>query len=514
MRLGIGVLQSPLPHWKTPMSRSVVDDSPLADGAALSGDRLRRTLSLVTWAWVSGSIWLTATSGAPLTLFAQGLGASKFEFGLLAAMPFMASLLSLPASLLIDRTGQRRRIFLWALFCQRLMWLPIAGLPLWMVSPWGYGPGATGPAMGLFLMLTLSMHAGQAIGGPAWVSWMADVVPDRLRGKYFARRRQWGILSAIPTALLVGWLLDRLHPNASDPAFRTMAWCAGIFMVAAVFGVVDIATFIFVPDVPVAPRNDRPLLQGLMRPLRDRQYLWFAGFVATLVFAVSFMGQFVTLYLIERLGVTNTQTQLMLIVAPSLAQLAVLGVWGVAADRMGKKPVLVLAALGLVPVGVAWCFMGDGSFWLGYVLSALGAALWAGVDVSNMNMVLEMSASKSVDDPDQEAGGSAYVAVNSIIINIAGCLGGLSSGLIAQALRDWHWTPVAGWKTLSFYEVLFALSAFMRLLAVVVFLPRIHETRAKPTVHVLRFMTTNIYNNVFNALMQPVRRVRRMGERR
>src|SRR4051812_231887 len=65
---------------------------------------LRRSLSLVTTAWLFGSIYVTSTSGAPLALFANGLGASKFQFGLLSAMPFIASMPSLPASVLVDRT--------------------------------------------------------------------------------------------------------------------------------------------------------------------------------------------------------------------------------------------------------------------------------------------------------------------------------------------------------------------------------------------------------------------------
>ena len=53
--------------------------------------------------------------------------------------------------------------------------------------------------------------------------------------------------------------------------------------------------------------------------------------IATLTFAVSFMGQFVTFYLIDRIGVTGTGIQLMLLVAPNmltnaLASILVLGV--------------------------------------------------------------------------------------------------------------------------------------------------------------------------------------------
>lgn len=301
------------------------------------GHHLRRTLGLVTLAWMFGSVWVTATSGAPLTLFAQNLRASEFQFGLLSALPFLASLISMPASLLTDRTGHRKRIFLWGLYTQRLLWLPIAILPVLMLR--AHGPAATAPAMSMFLLLVFLMHCGQAVGGPAWVSWMADIVPQRARGKYFGIRRQWGILTAIPAACAAGWLLDRLNrAGAPVSPLSVLAWCAVIFIVGAVFGLIDIHLFQYVPDVRPRSRRPQPLHHIFRRPLRDPQFLWFAGFVGTLVFAVSFMGQFVTLYFIDKLRITSIQTQLILLVAPMLAQLLVFAVWGKACDRMGKKP--------------------------------------------------------------------------------------------------------------------------------------------------------------------------------
>jgi MFS family permease len=208
--------------------------------------------------------------------------------------------------------------------------------------------------------------------------------------------------------------------------------------------------------------------------------------------------------LIDKVGVTGTGIQLMLLVAPLVAQLIVLPIWGHAADRMGKKPVMAIAALGLVPVGFAWCFVSPAMAWLGYVLSALGAALWTGVEVANLNFVLEFSGSD-----EGENGGSSYVAMNSVIINIAGCLGGLSAGVIANVLKDWQWNPgIAGLHALSFYEVLFALSSVLRLVAAVAFLPRLREPQARSTVETMRVMTANIYNNLFNAILMPLRLLR------
>jgi MFS family permease len=462
---------------------------------------VRRSLRVVTLSWVFGSVWATAVSGAPLTLFAHGLKASEFQFGVLSALPFIASLIALPASVVTERTGARKRIFFIGSYLNRILWVPIALLPMWMIHAFGMESATN--AMSAFLILLFFMHAGGNAGGPAWTSWMADIVPERSRGKYFSRRRCYGILSAIPAALAVGWLLDRAAVSGGGNVLLVMKWCAIVFMAASVFGMTDIFLFNFVPDVPKAPQRDTSLLTIFAKPMRDPQFLWFAGFVATLVFAVSFMGQFVTLFMIDKLKITNTQTQMMLLVAPMLAQLIVLPVWGAAADRMGKKPVLAIASLGLVPVGLGWCLVSPQQIWLGYVLSALGAALWAGVEVANLNLVLEMAGSST---DDGQKGGSNYVAVNSVIVNVAGCLGGLSSGVIAQLLRNWHWDPnILGLHTITFYEVLFILSGVLRLVAAVAFLPHIHEPKAKATYETLRFMTSNIYNNMFSAIFQPLR---------
>ncbi|HEV8378267.1 MAG TPA: MFS transporter [Tepidisphaeraceae bacterium] len=473
-----------------------------------TGTALRRAMLIATGGWMFGSVWFSSMSGTPLTLYAKELGASQFQFGLLAALPFLASILSLPASILIEATGQRKRIFLLGLYLQRFLWFVIAIAPLWILNKGGFMHQRL--AMSVFLWLMFIMYAGQAIGGPAWVTWMADLVPDRIRGKYFSRRRQFGMLTAVPAAWIVGWLLDT-RPSA-DP-FSIMRWCAGIFIIAAIFGVLDIHMFQYVPDIPKRPQKRLELIRGLRQPLNDRRFLWFAGFVGTLFFAMSFMGQFVTLYVMDQAAKSgdhmNRTAQMMLIVTPYLAQLLFMGLWGHTADRMGKKPLLVVAALGLVPVGFGWCVLTESTVWVGYVLSAVGAALWAAVEIANFNIVLEMS---ETPESGGTGGGSSYVAVNSVIINIAGCLGGLSAGVIAELLKNWE----AFWlfKTFRGYDILFAVSAVMRLLAVVVFLPFIKDATARPTAQAVRFMMSNVYNNLFNALQQPLKLIRPTAEPR
>ena len=141
---------------------------------------------------------------------------------------------------------------------------------------------------------------------------------------------------------------------------------------------------------------------------------------------------------------------------------------------MGKKPVLVIAGAGAGAGGAGLVLPGAAELWLGYVLSFAGAlVLWT----RRRSRELQPGA-RNVRLGGGGGRGSAYVAVNSVIINIAGCLGGLAAGVIAQGLRDWQWVAGGGVKTFSFYDVLFVLSGVLRLAAVAVFLPFLHEPTA------------------------------------
>jgi hypothetical protein len=129
--------------------------------------------------------------------------------------------------------------------------------------------------------------------------------------------------------------------------------------------------------------------------------------------------------------------------------------------------------------------------------------LWCGVEIANTNLVLELAGGD-----DDNIADSSFIAVNSVIVNIAGFMGGIASGWIAQACVHMHWQPIARMKPFTFYDVLFALSGLLRLVAVVVFLPQIIEPKSRPARQALRFMSANIYNNVFNAILQPLRMAR------
>jgi MFS family permease len=447
------------------------------DGQPIPAPALRTVLRYITCAWIFGSVWQMTITSEPVTLFAQKLGASNFQFGLLTALPFIASLLSVVGSVLVELTGRRKSLFLSTLYPQRAMWLVIGLVPLWMITRGGWGIAPQ--SLSLFLWMVFAMYAVGCIGGPAWTCWMADVVPPRINGKFFSRRRQWGNVTAIPAAVFVGFFLDRI--SAAD-SLSTLRWCAILFIACAFCGLADIHLFSSVPAISAKPADPARVLQNFKSPLTDRPFLLFSTYTGILTFANNLLGQFATLFLLDHAGASNMATQLIVVVAPMIGQLLVLGVWGRAADRTGKKPLLIIASAGLIPVALAWCFVGPRTLWLGYILSGLGAALWAAVEVSNLNLILEKGRSQGRD------GGSSFVAVNTVIINFAGCLGGLTAGGIAQVLGGWHWRPIEAMREVNFYDVLFIACALARLAAAVAILPALKERGARSIGETVAFI--------------------------
>ena len=440
-------------------------------------------------AWLFGSVWLYLTTGAVFTRFAKLLDMPKFGYGLLAAVPFAGALLQLPVSYFITRYGHRKIIFITVGAVHRLLWLPIAAIPWLLPAGWQW--------RGLLALFTLMWVAGQMLG-PVWVSWMADLVPGRIRGRYFTRRSQLGQLVGVIVTLLAGYALD----HAAPPVLLKVVCLT--FGVSALFGFVDFLFFVKIPDVQrVKPNPEVRIWEMLRAPLRDRNFLRFLGFTTTLTFAVGYVGQFAWLYMFDVARMSNTEANAMLVVMPLVILMLSGPMWGRLLDRFGRKPILVIAGLLILPGSIGWIFISREHWVWGYVLIVIATAAWPGIEAGNFNILLSLS-----DAADGRASGSAYVAINSTACAVAGVLSGLFGGAVAQALGDWR-TTILGYP-LTYHGVLFIISSVFRL-AAVFWLIRFQDHRAATARTALRYLGTNLYSNLQQAVFIPGRLLQQLS---
>ncbi len=458
---------------------------------------LRRALTFVTISCGFWAVWNYCVNGAPRIRYADSMGMGEFGYGLLGAMPHAGLLIQVISSYLMEKYGGRKRIFLIAGITHRAMWILIALIP-WI-------PGVT-PDHHWWLLL-LMIWATTSLGNlsdPAWLVWMADFIPDRIRGRYFARRGQVGRFVGMAMTLLVGFILDRAMTDAGKDPLILQRTISLLFIVGAVCGMIDIGLFKWVPD---EHRRDhtKPInfFQMLAQPLKHPAFRRFLAFRGTLFFGIGYIEVFVWKYLLDDVvKMSNWQANLMLVAIPMISSMLTFPIWGRLVDKLGCRPVLLIAGVLITHGAISWAFVthdgwhGD-SWWIGYMAVLSAAMAWPGVELASQNLLLQMA-----DTDTNKAGGSAYVAVHSVVIGIAGSLSGIFGGTIAETLKDWHdeWMGM----TVTYHGLLFLISAGIRL-ASLVWLIGMPEPQSYTARAALRYMVASIYTQVQVVVVAPFR---------
>lgn len=439
---------------------------------------LRRSLRIITLAWGFGAVWMYATTGAARTQFGKTMGMSDAAFGIMAAIPNLGLLLQVIASYLIERYGNRKKLFLVAGTIHRLLWIVIASIP-WLPIPqtehwWLFL---------LFLAMTTSLAN---LNDPAWLIWMADLVPDRIRGRYFSRRGQLGRFVGMATTLSIGFILDQAKAVDQQTLQRTVSV---LFIIAAVCGSVDILMFRWVPDEHRKPPVKKPpFFKMLAQPLKHPAFRRFLCFRATLFFAIGYIEYYAWLYLFDVVEMTNWRANVMLVAVPTVVTMCTFPLWGRLVDRLGCRPVLLIAGVMITHGALSWMFVTKDNWWIGYIAVLSATMAWPGVELASQSVLLDMA-----DSDTNVEGGSAYVAVHSAVIGVAGICSGLFASVIAHHLHDWRAT-ILGWPV-TYHGLLFFISAVLRLSSLLWLIGMV-EPQSYTARAALRYIVSNIYANV------------------
>ncbi len=446
----------------------------------------RMVLRQILIAWIFGASWQSITTGATLTRYAKSLHVTEFGFGLLAAIPFFAAFIQLPASFLVERYGHRKWIFLSANLVHRFLWLVIALIP-W-IFPDGQRP------TGLITLMLVSAVANHTTA-PAWYSWLSDIVPSRIRGRYLSRRTQAGQIVSLILTITVGVALDWAEGVSGVALSRVLSL---LLAVAAVCGLVDILAFVRIPDQGGhETKRQYGLKELFVEPLRNRSFRFYLGFTALLTFSIGYVGQFSWLYMFDVAGMSNMQANLLLLTIPGGVALLSLPFWGRMIDRIGCKPVAMIATACVIHGGVIWIVIRQGSIMPAYLAVLVAAFAWPGVELASYNIMLGLVRQRRGSERN-----TAYVALNSVVVAAAGTASGLFGGLLAKGMKDWHGEFLG--LPMTYHCLLFLMSMFFRIFALMS-LRGIEDPRAFTARQAIQYIAADMYSNVQNALMVPVR---------
>ncbi len=155
-----------------------------------------------------------------LAAFALAVGLGEISAGMVSSIPLLVGgVLQLVSLRAVGWLGSDKR---WILLCAALQGLSFVPLV------WAASVGTVG-LLPLLLIASLYWTGGLA-SGPPWNTWMASIVPSRLRAGYFARRTRMSQLCT-----LVGLVGGGVTLQWADSRGHALWGFATIFLIAASF---------------------------------------------------------------------------------------------------------------------------------------------------------------------------------------------------------------------------------------------------------------------------------------
>ena len=503
-----------------------------------------------------GVVWASCVSGDQVRAFVRMLGFNDFAFGVMGALPFIATVGQVSAAVTVERTGLRKYHFMIYATLHRLLWLFVAAVPL-VLFP---GPVAV---VAVLVLMGATYYLG-AVSVPSWTTWMGDLIPRRIRGRYFARRVQWAqavqIVVVIAVSIALDWAAVRGRPETISGQPVLMHVICGVFAVGAVFGVIDILMFLRVREVVPPARSGEaafqrpsasaagPLARGLavvrelvLDPMQDMAFRRYVGYGATLTFTMAVAGWYFWRYSTEGLGFSRLGTNALFMVIGPLAGTLTAGRWGSLQDRWGRRPVLMVCTIGATISMVPWFFtsryvptpgflagginavsaaigrvLGQGDWqWVtaqtpvvAYLLASLGCIIggssWTGLGLAQTGVVLGFC-----DGP----GRGKYVAASAVLVSAGGAIGGLVGGAVTQALGYFQQHPLQlGPFLWNNWHATFAMAVVGRLLSLL-WLKGMPDPGSGRVRDMLRHYTTGVYEGFQLGLRYPFRLLLGLGRR-
>lgn len=445
----------PLPHQETQEDIASLETLLLTNPPLkLSKAETRSTLKALTLEGVSGTLFYSIIGGALLSNFLLDLGAGPVEIGMLASIPLLVNLLQPFGAYLSDRMQSRYGYSICIFGPARLLWI-ILVLAIWWGSSFHV---AEHQLVQLTLAIIWVTQLLESFGRASWLSWMAALVPQRLRGRYFGFRN-----SAVSLTNLIGVPLLALVVS-NWPGGRLQGYSA-ILVVGIALGITSLVCQFFMTDVNPklvhathSDAGEGSHIRTIFSFLQNANFLKFLVYSGLWSFAVNVSAPFFNLYLLDNLSIDVSVVTLYNSLGAG-ANLLMLVFWGKLADRVGNRPIMLVVGILVALTPLLWLETGTAPIflWVWFpLLHIIAGGTWAAIDLCNNNLLMGVAPLLHQ---------SIYFAIAAAVSGVTGAMGITVGGLLATL------TNLGG------LPGVFALSAVLRLAALLP-LVFVHEQRS------------------------------------
>jgi MFS family permease len=379
------------------------------------------------------------SGGAVLTGWALYLGAGPLLTGAVMALPQMAQLFQVPAAWTTSRLGSRRAA-IWLVAAQRQVTLPLVLLPCLHLS--------NKASQGTLVAVTALATILGVLGNNAWVSWMGDLVPRRIRGRYFGRRTAVCTAGGALASAAAGLVLDGANRHGlvvDGLALLQVLACASGAVTTMLMSRQHEARN---PAEPAGPRAF-PLGQAV-EPFRNRSVRGFLVYLLAWNLSTGLAGGFFSLFMLRdlRMGFTLVALQG---VGVAVVRVLAAPAWGRLMDRVGARPVMVACSFGISTIPFVWLFPTPTCLWPLALDSLLTGVLWSGHNLAAFSLPLAIT---------PRASRPFYLAIFATVGGAAAAVAMAAAGVLVRMLPE---ELSVGGHPLCRLQQIFALSGVLRL---------------------------------------------------
>lgn len=312
------------------------------------------TLAVLEAGVVAGMVVVNEAWIVPLLL--KQLDAPASSIGLLTIIPMLVAMVVGPlVAPIINAIGGNKRVALWTCWWQVLCFAGLL-LPLHFAgAPWALPVG---------FALAIGVNAIGAIAGPAWMSWMGDLVPRSVRGRYISNRLRVHHVMRIACAAGFAGIMQT-WPAADSKT--------GLAILLGVAVVSRLASWWLMRQQFEPP--PRPRLRGETARVARAEGRGFLDFLramprtpigrwtlvwAALLFGATIAGPFFQPYMLKDvadggLGLGDRPyVYTLLIYLSTIVRLLAFPLVGRLVDRFGAAPILRVAVVGITLIPVGW----------------------------------------------------------------------------------------------------------------------------------------------------------------
>lgn len=400
----------------------------------LSREEVTRGMRMMTFEGMASMGFASVTTSGFLAAFALALGANNFQIGILAALPFITQPLQIPSILLVEKIKNRKAIAIISWFLAQLLWLPIALIPFFLITP-------STEAISLLMVIMALRGLLTAVTNCSWNTWIRDLIPQNILGRFFSRRLAMATIAAIAFGMISAVFVDYWRAQSTpDNAIYGYSY---VLLFGAIFlGLASplFMSFMSEPKMMTTEERQTSLRDSIVLPFRDKNFRKLMSFLLSWGFALNMAVPFFAVYMLQRIGLALSFV-IGLNVISQVANILFLRVWGPLVDRFGSKAILSVCASLYLLVILGWIFTTmPGRYFLTMPLLVV-LHIFAGIAAAGVTLTVSTIGLKLA--PQGQA--TSYLAGSSLATNLGAGLGPIAGGFLAQFFSTRQFTLDFSW---------------------------------------------------------------------